>query len=449
VPVTWEQVSGSRGGSVGRPHVATALVELGVVPSVSDAFTGEWLADGGRAYVEKHETDPFEAIRLVKAAGGVTVFAHPAAAKRGHTVPESAIAELAAAGLDGIEVDHMDHEPRHPGATAGARKELGLLPTGSSDYHGSRKSVQLGEYTTDPEVYGEITRRATGAFPGAGGRRSLTSRAPSERTPLARLRSLSPARLRGSPMFDVAVFGSLFLTLFVIMDPPGITPIFLALTAGRPAKVQKRMAFQAVCVAGGVITVFGLLGHQILDYLHVSVPALMIAGGLLLLLIALDLLTGKTDEPKQTKDVNVALVPLGMPLLAGPGAIVSVILAVQKADSVAVAGVGVDGDPRHPCRAVGGDAVLAADHPGHQGRRGRAGDAARGDDALRDRRAADHQRRHPGRPSELSPRRTQRRTPVRRRCRTGVLKCGRVRMSSVVGITSSVLRRGVVGVTAL
>jgi multiple antibiotic resistance protein len=135
-------------------------------------------------------------------------------------------------------------------------------------------------------------------------------------------------------MFDVAVFGSLFLTLFVIMDPPGITPIFLALTAGRPGKVQKRMAFQAVCVAGGVITVFGLLGHQILNYLHVSVPALMIAGGLLLLLIALDLLTGKTDEPKQTKDVNVALVPLGMPLLAGPGAIVSVILAVQKADSI-------------------------------------------------------------------------------------------------------------------
>jgi multiple antibiotic resistance protein len=77
-----------------------------------------------------------------------------------------------------------------------------------------------------------------------------------------------------------------------------------------------------------------VLGQQILDYLHVSVPALMIAGGLLLLLIALDLLTGKTDEPTQTKDVNVALVPLGMPLLAGPGAIVSVILAVQHADSM-------------------------------------------------------------------------------------------------------------------
>ncbi|CAM5432697.1 hypothetical protein SNARM312S_00338 [Streptomyces narbonensis] len=103
-------------------------------------------------------------------------------------------------------------------------------------------------------------------------------------------------------MFDVAVFGSLFLTLFVIMDPPGITPIFLALTSGRPAKVQRRMAWQAVAVAFGVITVFGLLGQQILDYLHVSVPALMIAGGLLLLLIALDLLTGKTDEPTPSRE---------------------------------------------------------------------------------------------------------------------------------------------------
>lgn len=172
VPVTWEQVARIAGdGSVGRPHVATALVELGVVASVDDAFTGDWLADGGRAYVEKHETDPFEAIRLVKGAGGVTVFAHPGASKRGHTVPESAIAEMAAAGLDGIEVDHMDHDEDTRVRLRGLAKELGLLTTGSSDYHGSRKTVALGEYTTDPEVYGEITRRATGAFPvpGAGG----------------------------------------------------------------------------------------------------------------------------------------------------------------------------------------------------------------------------------------------------------------------------------------
>ncbi|WFB07553.1 MarC family protein [Streptomyces sp. LX-29] len=135
-------------------------------------------------------------------------------------------------------------------------------------------------------------------------------------------------------MFDTAIFGSLFLTLFVIMDPPGITPIFLALTSGRPVKTQRKMAWQAASVAFGVIAVFGVAGQQILDYLHVSVPALMIAGGLLLLLIALDLLTGKSEEPTQTKDVNAALVPLGMPLLAGPGAIVSVILAVQNADGV-------------------------------------------------------------------------------------------------------------------
>ncbi|MQY16716.1 hypothetical protein SRB5_69180 [Streptomyces sp. RB5] len=131
---------------------------------------------------------------------------------------------------------------------------------------------------------------------------------------------------------DLALFGSVFLTLFVIMDPPGITPIFLGLSGGRQVKVQRRMAWQAAAVAFGVIALFGIAGQQILDYLHVSVPALMVSGGLLLLLVALDLLTGKADEPTQTKDVNAALVPLGMPLLAGPGAIVTVILAVQRAD---------------------------------------------------------------------------------------------------------------------
>ncbi|MEW1999285.1 PHP domain-containing protein [Streptomyces coelicoflavus] len=172
VPVTWEQVARIAGdGSVGRPHVASALVELGVVPTVNDAFTQDWLADGGRAHVDKHETDPFEALRLIKGAGGVAVFAHPAAAKRGRTVPETAIADLAAAGLDGIEVDHMDHDAQTRARLRGTAKELGLLVTGSSDYHGSRKTCVLGEYTTDPEVYGEITRRAFGAFPvpGAGG----------------------------------------------------------------------------------------------------------------------------------------------------------------------------------------------------------------------------------------------------------------------------------------
>ncbi|WP_371479674.1 MarC family protein [Kitasatospora sp. NBC_00315] len=134
-------------------------------------------------------------------------------------------------------------------------------------------------------------------------------------------------------LFDVTTFGSLFVTLFVIMDPPGTIPIFLALTSGRAHRVQRRMAWQAAAVALGVITTFGLFGRRILDYLHVSIPALQVSGGVLLLLIALDLLTGKIEEPTQTKDVNVALVPLGTPLLAGPGAIVAVILAVQGADT--------------------------------------------------------------------------------------------------------------------
>ncbi|TVL94002.1 PHP domain-containing protein [Streptomyces sp. SAJ15] len=184
VPITWERVaeiagipsgrsSGtSEGVAVGRPHVATAMVELGVVASVSDAFTADWLADGGRAYVEKHELDPFDAIRLIKGAGGVAVFAHPLAVKRGQCVPESAIAELAAAGLDGIEIDHMEHDEATRARLRGLAADFNLLATGSSDYHGSRKTCRLGEYTTDPEIYGEITRRATGAFPvpGAGGR---------------------------------------------------------------------------------------------------------------------------------------------------------------------------------------------------------------------------------------------------------------------------------------
>lgn len=166
VPVTWEMVERIAGdGSVGRPHIATAMVELGVVPTVSDAFTPQWLANDGRAYVEKHEFDPFEAVALVKAAGGVTVFAHPGAHKRGETVPDDVIARLAAAGLDGLEVDHTDHDAPTRERLRGLARELGLLATGSSDYHGSRKTVALGACVTEPEVYAEIAARASGAQP--------------------------------------------------------------------------------------------------------------------------------------------------------------------------------------------------------------------------------------------------------------------------------------------
>lgn len=169
VPVTWQRVADIAGdGAVGRPHIAQALIEAGLVGSIAEAFTPEWIGPGGRAYVEKHEFDPFEAVRLVKNAGGVTVFAHPAAVKRGTCVPDSVIAGLAAAGLDGIEVDHMDHDGPTRARLRGVAGELGLLVTGSSDYHGTRKTCRLGDEVTDPEVYGEIVRRATGAAPVPG-----------------------------------------------------------------------------------------------------------------------------------------------------------------------------------------------------------------------------------------------------------------------------------------
>ena len=116
--------------------------------------------------------------------------------------------------------------------------------------------------------------------------------------------------------FDTRLFGELFVTLFVIMDPPGTIPIFLSLTGGRPQKARKRIARQAAIVAFLVIVAFALFGQTILDYLGITLPALQLAGGLLLLLVALELLTGRADEPARSGDVNVALVPLGTPLLA-------------------------------------------------------------------------------------------------------------------------------------
>lgn len=126
-----------------------------------------------------------------------------------------------------------------------------------------------------------------------------------------------------------------FVTLFVIMDPVGTIPIFLSLTGGRSAHVARRAAWQAVAVSFGVIGAFAFFGQQILGYLHISLPALQGAGGLLLLLVALELLTGKESEQTASADINVALVPLGTPLLAGPGAIVATMVFVEQVDDVA------------------------------------------------------------------------------------------------------------------
>ncbi|WP_052851587.1 PHP domain-containing protein [Streptomyces avicenniae] len=170
VPITWERVRALAQGAVGRPHIAQAMVEAGVIGTVSEAFTPEWIGDSGRAHVGKHELDAFDAIGLVHGAGGVAVFAHPMAVKRGRVVADEAIARLAAAGLDGVEVDHMDHDLDTRLRLDAMAVDLGLLATGSSDYHGSRKSCSLGEHTTSPEAYEAIVARATGARPVTGGR---------------------------------------------------------------------------------------------------------------------------------------------------------------------------------------------------------------------------------------------------------------------------------------
>lgn len=132
-------------------------------------------------------------------------------------------------------------------------------------------------------------------------------------------------------MVDLKLFGEVFVTLLVILDPPGAVPIFLALTGTMTPRHRHRAALQAVALASGVILAFALVGRQILAYLHIDLPALQGAGGLLLLLVALELLTGKTDDPRQEVTSNVALVPLGTPLLAGPGAIVATMLFVRRA----------------------------------------------------------------------------------------------------------------------
>ena len=134
---------------------------------------------------------------------------------------------------------------------------------------------------------------------------------------------------------NLKLFGEVFVTLLVIVDPPGMVPVFLALTRTMPARVRTKAGTQAVLLALGVIVGFAVAGQTLLDYLHVRLPALQGAGGLLLVLVALQLLTGKAGEPEEQGGTsNVALVPIGTPLLAGPGAIVATMLFVRRADGL-------------------------------------------------------------------------------------------------------------------
>ena len=133
-------------------------------------------------------------------------------------------------------------------------------------------------------------------------------------------------------IFNVTLYLTATITLTVIMDPTGNIPVFLSLVGRRSRAARNQAARQGVLVSLAVISAFAIGGEAILSYLGIGIPALQGAGGLLLLLIALDLLTGKgITEPEAVEDVNIALVPLGTPLLAGPGAIAATIVFVRQA----------------------------------------------------------------------------------------------------------------------
>jgi predicted metal-dependent phosphoesterase TrpH len=145
---------------VGRPHLARALVAAGVVDSVAEAFH-RFLNTGGPYYLSRADTDVSTAVRMIRTAGGVSVLAHAAARRRGPVVDLSVIAELAAEGLGGVEVDHPDHSGDDRIALRDLALALGLVITGSSDYHGTNKAATLGQETTDPEALERIEELAT------------------------------------------------------------------------------------------------------------------------------------------------------------------------------------------------------------------------------------------------------------------------------------------------
>jgi len=165
--VTWERVEEIAAGAVvGRPHIARALAEAGVVPAPADAFTAEWIADGGRAYVGHYALDAARAVTLVRAAGGVPVLAHPRSP--GYEIADEVIAGLVSAGLAGVEVFHPDHDLSERTRLTQLATSLNLLMTGGSDDHGAFNDSGLGSETTPPEQYERLLAQATGARPVTG-----------------------------------------------------------------------------------------------------------------------------------------------------------------------------------------------------------------------------------------------------------------------------------------
>jgi predicted metal-dependent phosphoesterase TrpH len=162
VPITWQDVLDQAQDTVvvGRPHIADALVARGVVPNRDVAFVDLLRADG-RYHVPHYAPDAPDAVAAIRAAGGVPVFAHPGADARGRIVPDEVFDELAEAGLAGIEVFHRDHSPAQRERLSGIAARLGLLMTGSSDYHGTGKANRLGENLTDPSVLAVIEEQGS------------------------------------------------------------------------------------------------------------------------------------------------------------------------------------------------------------------------------------------------------------------------------------------------
>ncbi|MDT4894605.1 MAG: 3,5-nucleoside bisphosphate phosphatase [Pseudonocardiales bacterium] len=154
--VSWPQVVDlAAGGSVGRPHIGRALVAAGAVPDVSTAFA-ELLSSRHKYFVPKQDTPVLDAVRMIRAARGLPVFAHPFARRRGPVVDDAVVAAMTDAGLVGIEVDHPDHGPDDRADAARLARRLGLVPLGSSDYHGTNKPTVLGACTTSPEALARL-----------------------------------------------------------------------------------------------------------------------------------------------------------------------------------------------------------------------------------------------------------------------------------------------------
>lgn len=159
VDVSWEQVAAIAGQAVvGQPHIARAMADSGAIASPREAFTRDWIADGGRAYVGRYALDPVRAIDLVRAAGGVTVLAHPRAG-RDTWVTNEQITRLAAVGLAGLEVFHPDQSEAERARLIALAHDLALVPTGGSDDHGSLTGYRLGGETTSGEAYQDLLSR--------------------------------------------------------------------------------------------------------------------------------------------------------------------------------------------------------------------------------------------------------------------------------------------------